>query len=60
MAMVTEGVDLSAVIGSVMAGVVYGRQIPVLSGVPVGRLAGLSPRSTLSVDGDTGEVVIES
>lgn len=32
-AIVTEGVDLSAVIGSVMAKVVYGKQIPVVSGV---------------------------
>jgi uncharacterized protein len=32
-AIVTEGVDLSAVIGSVMAKEVYGKTIPVVSGV---------------------------
>jgi uncharacterized protein len=32
-AIVTEGVDLSAVIGSVMAKVIYGKDIPVVSGV---------------------------
>jgi uncharacterized protein len=57
-ALVTEGVDLSAVIGSVMAGVVYGKSIPVLSGIPVGVLSGLKQPCVLSVDGATGEVVI--
>ncbi|MDG7011169.1 MAG: DUF126 domain-containing protein [Nitrososphaerota archaeon] len=32
-AIVTEGADLSAVIGSVMAKVIYGKEIPVVSGV---------------------------
>ena len=32
-AIVTEGIDLSAVIGSVMARVIYGIEIPVVSGV---------------------------
>jgi uncharacterized protein len=32
-AIVTEGVDLSAVIGSVMAREIYGKEIPVVSGV---------------------------
>lgn len=32
-AIVTEGVDLSAVIGSVLAKVIYGKEIPVVSGV---------------------------
>lgn len=33
-AIVTEGPDLSAVIGAVLAGMVYGRKIPVLSSFP--------------------------
>lgn len=32
-AIVTEGVDLSAVIGSVMARLIYGKEIPVMSGI---------------------------
>ena len=32
-AIVTEGVDLSAVIGSVMAKAIYGKEIPVVCGV---------------------------
>ena len=32
-AIVTEGVDLSAVIGSVMARVIYGIEVPVISGI---------------------------
>jgi predicted aconitase with swiveling domain len=57
-ALVTEGVDLSAVIGSVMAGVVYGKKIPVISGIPVGTLSGKKVR-ILSVDGTNGQVAIK-
>ena len=32
-AIVTEGVDLSVVIGSVMAKILYGKEIPVMAGV---------------------------
>jgi predicted aconitase with swiveling domain len=56
-ALVTEGVDLSAVIGSVLAGVVYGKSIPVLSGIPVGVLNTQKKGVVLTVDGNTGEVV---
>ena len=56
-ALVTEGVDLSAVIGSVMAKVVYGKDIPVISGIPVAQLAGLKGRGALIVNGAKGEVV---
>jgi len=56
-ALVTEGVDLSAVIGSVMAKVVYGKSIPVLSGISVALLASLKGGGVLLVDGATGEVV---
>jgi len=56
-ALITEGVDLSVVIGSVMAKVVYGKNIPVLSGIPVALLAGPKGGKVLLVDGATGEVV---
>ncbi|HMD79029.1 MAG TPA: DUF126 domain-containing protein [Nitrososphaerales archaeon] len=58
-ALVTEGVDLSAVIGSVMAGVVYGKSIPVLAGIPMERFSNLKPHAILSVDGATGMVVLK-
>ena len=57
-AIVTEGVDLSAVIGSVMAGLVYGKTIPVVSGLPKGSLMGVGVGATVSVDGRTGEVTV--
>jgi phosphomecalonate degydratase small subunit len=57
-ALVTEGVDLSAVIGAVMAGVVYGKKIPVVSGVSIIRLAALG-QVMAKVDGSTGEVSIK-
>jgi len=56
-ALITEGVDLSAVIGSVMAKVVYGKNIPVLSGISVALLASPKGGGVLLVDGATGEVV---
>ena len=55
-ALVPVGVDSSAVIGSVLAAVVYGKGIPVLSNVPVKWFSGLSPHAILSVDGAKGEV----
>jgi phosphomecalonate degydratase small subunit len=56
-AMVTESVDLSAVIGSVMAKLVYGLAIPVLSGLPVGSLGELTaPGTKVEVD-DRGMVL---
>jgi predicted aconitase with swiveling domain len=58
-ALVTEGVDLSAVIGSVLAGLVYGKTIPVLSGVPMGLLSQLPPGAFLTVDGKAGQVVVK-
>ncbi len=55
-AIVTEGVDLSAVIGSVMAKLVYGRQVPVLSGIPRTQYSGLKSGEKVSVDSASGEV----
>jgi phosphomecalonate degydratase small subunit len=55
-AIVTEGVDLSAVIGSVMAGVIYGKNVPVISGVPRSAYMTIKQGEEVSVDGDSGEV----
>jgi len=55
-AIVTEGVDLSAVIGSVMAGVIYGKEVPVISGVPRSAYLAIRQGEVVSVDGESGEV----
>ena len=57
-AIVTEGVDLSAVIGSVMARVVYGKQIPVVGGVPRDAYSKLTTGRRVEVDSTTGEVKV--
>ena len=59
-ALVTEGVDLSAVIGSVLAGLIYKKGIPVICGVPPNLLSDLPPDAVLSVDGSKGEVVVKN
>lgn len=56
-AVVTEGVDLSAVIGSVMARLVYGKEIPVISGVAREEYSRLGAGAPVEVDGAKGEVV---
>jgi len=53
---VTEGVDLSAVIGSTMAQVMYGREIPVISGVSRETYSRLKPRTRVVLDAERGEV----
>ena len=55
-AIVTEVVDLSAVIGSVMAKVVYGREIPVLGGVPRAAYSKLETGQRVEVDASSGRV----
>lgn len=50
-AIVTEGVDLSAVIGSVMARLIYGNEIPVMSGIS---------REAYGAIGVGGKVKVES
>jgi predicted aconitase with swiveling domain len=55
-AIVTEGVDLSAVIGSVMAAVIYQKMVPVVSGVPRSAYMAIMQGEEVSVDGDTGQV----
>jgi len=57
-ALVTESVDISAVIGSVMAKLVYGRGIPVLAGISKDLRAKVKSGSRVTVDGSTGEVAI--
>ncbi len=58
-AIVTEGVDLSAVIGSVMARLVYGREVPVVSGISRDSYAGVESGKRVFVDGGTGLVKVE-
>jgi len=58
-AIVTEGVDLSAVIGSVMARLIYGRQIPVVSGIPRAAYGVLKSGTRVSLDGESGKVIEE-
>jgi predicted aconitase with swiveling domain len=55
-AIVTEGVDLSAVIGSVMAKVIYGKEVPVVSGIPRSDYAAIRSGEEVSLDGGTGVV----
>ena len=55
-AIVTEGIDLSAVIGSVLAGVVYGREIPVMSGITRAAYAGLKSGDEVFLDAGKGEL----
>lgn len=57
-ALVTESVDISAVIGSVMAKLVYGRGIPVLASIPKDLRAKVKSGRRVTVDGTTGEVAI--
>ena len=58
-AIVTEGPDLTAVIGSVMANLLYGKTIPVLSSFPSEMYEAVQSGRRASVDGSKGEVVLE-
>ncbi|MDG6963649.1 MAG: DUF126 domain-containing protein [Nitrososphaerota archaeon] len=55
-AIVTEGVDLSAVIGSVMAREVYGKGVPVVSGIARDAYSKIAAGSKVRVDSERGEV----
>ena len=55
---VTEGVDLSAVIGSTMAKLIYNKSIPVVSGIPRKTYSVIAPGAVVSLDGDLGEVKV--
>jgi len=58
-AIVTEAPDLSAVIGTVLARIIYGRSIPVLSSLPKEMYTRLKPGQRSEVDGSRGELVLE-
>jgi predicted aconitase with swiveling domain len=51
-AIVTTGPDLSAVIGSVLARVVYGKTIPVLSSFPEGLYSKLDNQKEVAIEGE--------
>jgi len=55
-AIVTEGVDLSVVIGSVMAKILYGKEIPVMAGVSRAASAELESGDVVSLDAEKGIV----
>ncbi len=59
-AIVTEGVDLTAVIGSVMARIIYGKSIPVLSNLPKKFYDSVNSGARVTVNGEEGRVVLES
>jgi predicted aconitase with swiveling domain len=58
-AIVTEGPDLTAVIGSVMAKIIYGKAIPVLSDFPRELYASVKSGAKVEVDGERAEVVLK-
>ncbi|MDA4124521.1 MAG: DUF126 domain-containing protein [Thaumarchaeota archaeon] len=58
-AIVTEGPDLTAVIGSVMSRIIYGKSIPVLSDFPRELYSAVKTGAAVDVDGEKGEVVLE-
>ncbi len=55
-AIVTEGVDLSAVVGSVVAKLVYGIEVPVVSGISREQYSKVTSGHRVTVDADAGEV----
>lgn len=57
-AIVTESADLSAVIGSTLAKMVYGKSIPVASSFPKEMYANLETGKRVSLDCSQGELVI--
>ncbi|MDG6910174.1 MAG: DUF126 domain-containing protein [Nitrososphaerota archaeon] len=58
-AVVTEGVDLSAVVASVMAQVIYGKEIPVVSGVSREEYSRISNASHVSVTSSRDGATVE-
>ena len=57
-AIVTEATDLSAVIGSTLAKIVYAKSIPVASSFPKEMYAHLRNGSHVSLEGSSGELVV--
>lgn len=58
-AIVTESVDLSAVIGSVLAKVVYGKSIPVLASFPKEMYSRISEGDRVTISAPRPELVVE-
>lgn len=58
-AIVTESVDLSAVIGSVLAKVIYGKSIPVLASFPREISSKISNGDRVTIGGQKPELVVE-
>jgi predicted aconitase with swiveling domain len=56
-AVATKSVDLSIVIGSVLARSIYSRSVPVLCELPDKLYASLASGNRVIVDGATGEIV---
>lgn len=56
-AIVTEATDLSVVIGSTLAKILYGRSIPILSSFPKEMYSSLKNGTRVSLDGSKGELV---
>lgn len=57
-AIVTESTDLSAVIGSTLAKIVYGRGIPVASSFPKELYSSIKKGKRVSLKGAAGELVV--
>ena len=55
-AIVAESVDLSAVIGSVMAKLVYQKEIPVVTGISRSLYSSIHSEARVTVDAEIGEV----
>lgn len=58
-AVVTEGTDVSVVIGSILARMLYSREVPVLSSFSEEMRLTVATGDRVVVDGTTGEVVID-
>lgn len=57
-ALVTEATDLSAVIGSVLAGILYGKSIPVLSSFARETYSAVRAGARVEVEGSAGMLVV--
>ena len=57
-AIVTDSVDLSAVIGSVLAKLMYDKGIPVLARFSIDLYGEIRPGNRVNVDGSSGELTI--
>lgn len=58
-AIVTESVDLSAIIGSVLAKVIYGKSIPVLTSFPREMYSKILEGDRVTIGGPKPELILE-